>query len=356
MTVSLTEVVGVQPGGAPRCSKARRSCVDAASIKAPPRELRTACAPVQPNILPTRPHASAPVPRGGSIQVEDNSLGLLAATCQMLQYNSSNSSPFLHPPSRSLSLSPSPSPPSSPAPEDGRILTEQLPDPPSSLVVQENSLRPVAVVQERVLVVAQSCHERVLQPQPPFSGPADPAYPSVAVTDPPVAWPPVALVQSSLQETFIKHVMCDFTPRDPKYLPTLEWATLEQLVLLLQPHAPMEVARLGQNLRQLITEWYKEHPAFRGLSFSKWAKRLKDLHPLAHPRSLSYKFSFQYTPRTTRGADICECDDNEIPGLGSFWCELNTSPKYVTESAKAAFCNTKHFKRKCMRTCGECES
>ena len=51
-----------------------------------------------------------------------------------------------------------------------------------------------------------------------------------------------------------------------------------------------------------------------------------------------------------------ECDDNKIPGLGSFWCELNTSPKYVTESAKEAFCNTKHFKRKCMRTCGECES
>ena len=51
-----------------------------------------------------------------------------------------------------------------------------------------------------------------------------------------------------------------------------------------------------------------------------------------------------------------ECDDNKIPGLGSFWCELNTSPKYVTESAKEEFCNTKHFKRKCMRTCGACES
>ena len=157
-------------------------------------------------------------------------------------------------------------------------------------------------LQERV--VAQSRHQRFLQPQSPYSGPAEPVYPSVAVTDPPVAWPPVALVRSSLQETFIKHVMCDFTPRDPKYLPTLEWATLEQLVLLLQPHAPMEVARLGQNLRQLITEWYKEHPAFRGLSFSEWAKRLKDLHPLAHPRSLVYKFSFQYTPRTARGAGI----------------------------------------------------
>ena len=217
MTVSLTEFVGVQPVGAPRCSKARRRCVDEASIKAPPRELRTACASVQPGILPTRPHASAPVPRGGSIQVEDNSLRLLAATCQILQYNSANSSPFLNHPSRSLSLSPSPSPPPSPAPEDGRILAEQLPDPSSSLVVQENSAALVAVVQERV--VAQSCHARFLQPQPPSSGPVEPVYPSVAVTDPPVAWPPVALVRSSLQETFIKHVMCRFTPRDPKCLP-----------------------------------------------------------------------------------------------------------------------------------------
>ena len=102
----------------------------------------------------------------------------------------------------------------------------------------------------------------------------------------------------SLREIFAMHVMCDFTPRNPRKFHTLKWATLEQLILLLQPYAPTEVARFGpQNLRQLITEWYKEHPAFAGLSFSEWGKRLKDLHPLAHPRSLTYKFCFEFTPR-----------------------------------------------------------
>ena len=98
------------------------------------------------------------------------------------------------------------------------------------------------------------------------------------------------LVPSSLREIFIKHVMCDFTPRPPKEFPTSRWATLEQLVLQLEPYAPEEVARIGpQNLRQLITEWYKGHPAFAGLAYSAWGKRLKDMHPLAHPRSLTYK-------------------------------------------------------------------
>ena len=84
--------------------------------------------------------------------------------------------------------------------------------------------------------------------------------------------------------------MCDFTPRPPKEFPTSRWATLEQLVLQLEPYAPEEVARIGpQNLRQLITEWYKGHPAFAGLAYSAWGKRLKDMHPLAHPRSLTYK-------------------------------------------------------------------
>ena len=78
--------------------------------------------------------------------------------------------------------------------------------------------------------------------------------------------------------------------RPPKEFPTSRWATLEQLVLQLEPYAPEEVARIGpQNLRQLITEWYKGHPAFAGLAYSAWGKRLKDMHPLAHPRSLTYK-------------------------------------------------------------------
>ena len=33
------------------------------------------------------------------------------------------------------------------------------------------------------------------------------------------------------------------------------------------------------------------------------------------------------------------CEDNDIPGFGSFWCELNTDQKYVTGSDKEGFCN-----------------
>ena len=101
----------------------------------------------------------------------------------------------------------------------------------------------------------------------------------------------------SLKEIFTMHVAPDFTPRAPKAFHTLKWATLEELILRLQQHAPAEVARLGpQNLRQLITEWYKDHPVFAGLCFSEWGKRLKDMHPHAHPRSLTYKFSLEFTP------------------------------------------------------------
>lgn len=155
----------------------------------------------------------------------------------------------------------------------------------SPILVEQNCLGIVAaeVVQEPV--VAQPC-QSYLPPRSPYNF----SYPAVA--DPPVAWPPVAqpLVPSSLREIFIKHVMCDFTPRPPKEFPTSQWATLEQLVLQLEPYAREEVARIGpQNLRQLITEWYKGHPAFAGLAYSAWGKRLKDMHPLAHPRSLTYK-------------------------------------------------------------------
>ena len=168
--------------------------------------------------------------------------------------------------------------------------------PSASILVAENSLGLVAAEVVQEVVVAQPCQSFLPYN---FSGGINSSCPSVVVADPPVAWPAVAqqLVPSSLQEIFTMHVMCDFTPRAPKGFPTSRWATLEQLVLQLQPHAPAEVARIGaQNLRQLITEWYKGHPTFAGLAYSAWGKRLKDMHPLAHPRSLTYKFSFEYTP------------------------------------------------------------
>ena len=100
-----------------------------------------------------------------------------------------------------------------------------------------------------------------------------------------------------MKDVFTTKVMCDYTPRHPKELPTSRWATLEELVSQLQQHAPAEVTKLGhQNLRQMITEWYKEHPAFGGLAYSAWGKRLKDNAPQAHARSLIFKFCFEHTP------------------------------------------------------------
>jgi hypothetical protein len=63
--------------------------------------------------------------------------------------------------------------------------------------------------------------------------------------------------------------------------------------------APADVMlqKLGyQNLRQMITDWFKGHPNFRDLPFRAWGKRLKDNNPRAHPRSLTFKFCFEHTP------------------------------------------------------------
>ena len=98
----------------------------------------------------------------------------------------------------------------------------------------------------------------------------------------------------TLQERFAQHVMCDYTPIRPSELHKSLWVSCEQLVTLLQPHAPEEVRRLGhENLKQLITEWHKDHPAFADLPFSAWCKKLKDRgNPHAARRS-SIHFSFR---------------------------------------------------------------
>ena len=102
----------------------------------------------------------------------------------------------------------------------------------------------------------------------------------------------------SLKEIFTTHVMCDYTPRVPKQFATSRWATLEELVSKLQQHAPAEVTKLDhQNLRQMITEWYKHHPAFENLPFSAWIRRLKNNAPQTlHTRNLTFKFCFEHTP------------------------------------------------------------
>ena len=105
------------------------------------------------------------------------------------------------------------------------------------------------------------------------------------------------LVPGSLKEIFTTHVMCDYTPRVPGQFVTSRWATLDDLVSKLQQHAPAEVTKLGhQNLRQMITEWYRHHPAFENLPFTAWVKRLKNNAPQASARSLTFKFCFEHTP------------------------------------------------------------
>ena len=63
-----------------------------------------------------------------------------------------------------------------------------------------------------------------------------------------------------------------------------------------------KVAQLGNvRLKQLITDWFTNDPAFVGLPFSAWCKLLKDKDPQDGPRRQIHKFSFEYTP-TRSGA------------------------------------------------------
>ena len=113
----------------------------------------------------------------------------------------------------------------------------------------------------------------------------------------------VTTPSGTLQERFAKHVMCGFTPRRPCELPMSNWVSCDELIGLLQPHAPAEVQDLGtENLKQLITEWYQDHPAYADLPFSAWCKKLTDKTRRSDPRqarrsrSNHFKFSFQCTP------------------------------------------------------------
>ena len=106
--------------------------------------------------------------------------------------------------------------------------------------------------------------------------------------------------KSSLQEAFVTHVMCDFTPRSPCALPMPRWASVDRLLRHLQPHVPAEVfAQLTPDkFKHLITEWFQTHPAYAGLSFYEWCKQLKDRSdPLARPRSSAVHFPFEHRTR-----------------------------------------------------------
>ena len=113
---------------------------------------------------------------------------------------------------------------------------------------------------------------------------------------------------SALRQKFDELVMCDFTPRHPKDLPTSQWVSYPRLARMFQPHAPSEVWHKGPgNLRQLIIEWYKDDPTFAGLAQNAWCKRVKSNVPQEHSwtsgtsRLHVYMFCFEYTPRHFSG-------------------------------------------------------
>ena len=137
---------------------------------------------------------------------------------------------------------------------------------------------------------------------------------------------------SPLQRKFEALVMCNFTPRKPSTLPVSRWvscantaartgdyrpaphlsllnplirvclscpASDRRLYLLFHPLAPTDVWSKGPgNLKQLITEWYKAHPAFAGSV--EWCKRVKNTDPQDNSGQHCYKFCFEYTPNGAR--------------------------------------------------------
>ena len=53
------------------------------------------------------------------------------------------------------------------------------------------------------------------------------------------------------------------------------WVSIERLMSELRQHAPAEVDKLGlKGVKQMITESQMDHPAFAGLPFSAWCKKL----------------------------------------------------------------------------------
>ena len=75
------------------------------------------------------------------------------------------------------------------------------------------------------------------------------------------------------------------------------------LYLLFHPFAPEEVWFMGPgNLKQLIIEWYKAHPAFAGSE--RWCKRVKNRDPQdGSAGKHGYKFCFEYTPNGAPAPD-----------------------------------------------------
>ena len=98
----------------------------------------------------------------------------------------------------------------------------------------------------------------------------------------------------TLEEKLATHLLCNYTPRPPGKLPKKLWISCEQLIRQLEPHASAEMWK-PDYVKRLITEWYKDHPAFADHSFTEWCKTLKDYDAPTNKNII--KFSFEYTPR-----------------------------------------------------------
>ena len=101
---------------------------------------------------------------------------------------------------------------------------------------------------------------------------------------------------STPEEKLFTHVMCNYSPRAPGELPMKCWVSCEQLRLQLQSHAAAAEEWQLDYIKQMVTNRFKDHPAFAGHSFSAWCRTLKNHDAPAGPgRRSIMKFSFEYT-------------------------------------------------------------
>ena len=100
---------------------------------------------------------------------------------------------------------------------------------------------------------------------------------------------------STVAEKVAMHVICNYTPRAPGELPRKQWVSCAQLLRQLHPHTVSE-----DHVKQLVTNHFKDHPAFAGHDFHAWTKMLKDYDaPAGAGRKSVTKFSLEYTPAST---------------------------------------------------------
>ena len=149
---------------------------------------------------------------------------------------------------------------------------------------------------------APPCCSVKLQPLPaasPYSTPLLQPFPRAYLAWTPLQRLPAAPARNAptevLRKKFETLVMCNFTPRRPSELQTSRWVSFNTLFFLFGPDAGVWLNGPG-NLKQLITKWYKDHPAFAGLAVNKWCKRLTNNITQDGRGGYTFKFCFEHTP------------------------------------------------------------